>query len=64
MYILFALKQDIREQVRTTLSLNSNFEMFSYFLSEAWYFFKMIVKDNYNQVKLALEKTILNNKGR
>lgn len=64
MHILFALKQDIREQVRTTLSLNSNFEMFSYFLSEAWYFFKMIVKDNYNQVKLALEKTILNNKGR
>lgn len=64
MHILFALKQDIREQVRTTLSLNSNFEMFSYFLSEAWYFFKMIVKDNYDQVKLALEKTILNNKGR
>lgn len=64
MHILFALKQDIREQVRTTLSLNSNFEMFSYFLSEAWYFFKMIIKDNYNQVKLALEKTILNNKGR
>ena len=64
MHILFVLKQDIREQVRTTLSLNSNFEMFSYFLSEAWYFFKMIVKDNYNQVKLALEKTILNNKGR
>lgn len=64
MHILFALKQDIREQVRTTLSLNSNFEMFSYFLSEAWYFFKMIIKDNYNQVKLALEKTMLNNKGR
>lgn len=64
MHILFALKQDVREQVRTTLSLNSNFEMFSYFLSEAWYFFKMIIKDNYNQVKLALEKTILNNKGR
>lgn len=64
MHILFALKQDIREQVRTTLSLNSNFEMFSYFLSETWYFFKMIVKDNYNQVKLALEKTMLNNKGR
>ena len=64
MHILFALKQDIREQVRTTLSINSNFEMFSYFLSEAWYFFKMIVKDNYNQVKLALEKTMLNNKGR
>lgn len=64
MHILFALKQDIREQVRTILSINSNFEMFSYFLSEAWYFFKMIVKDNYYQVKLALEKTILNNKGR
>lgn len=45
------LKQDIRDEISTKFELNSNTEMFLYFLSETFYYLKLIFLDYYNNLK-------------
>lgn len=45
------LKQDIRNEISTKFELNSNVEMFLYFLSETFYYLKLIFLDYYNNLK-------------
>lgn len=45
------LKQDIRDEISTKFELNSNTEMFLYFLSETFYYLKMMFLDSYNNLK-------------
>ena len=45
------LKQDIRDEISTKFELNSNTEMFLYFLSETFHYLKLIFLDSYNNLK-------------
>lgn len=45
------LKQDIRDEISTKFELNSNVEIFLYFLSETFYYLKLIFLDYYNNLK-------------
>lgn len=49
--MLNELKQDIRDEISTKFELNSNTEMFLYFLSETFYYLKLIFLDYYNNLK-------------
>lgn len=49
--MLNELKQDIRDEISTKFELNSNVEMFLYFLSETFYYLKLIFLDYYNNLK-------------
>ena len=45
------LKQDIRDEISTKFELNSNTEMFLYFLCEAFHYLKLMFLDSYNNLK-------------
>ena len=45
------LKQDIRNEISTKFELNSNTEMFLYFLSETFYYLKLMFLNFYNNLK-------------
>ena len=45
------LKQDIRNEISTKFELNSNTEMFLYFLCEAFHYLKLMFLDSYNNLK-------------
>ena len=45
------LKQDIRDEISTKFELNSNAEMFLYFLCEAFHYLKLMFLDSYNNLK-------------
>ena len=45
------LKQDIRDEISTKFELNSNTEMFLYFLSETFHYLKLMFLDSYNNLK-------------
>lgn len=49
--MLNELKQDIRDEISTKFELNSNVEMFLYFLSETFYYLKLMFLDYYNNLK-------------
>lgn len=49
--MLNELKQDIRDEISTKFESNSNVEMFLYFLSETFYYLKLIFLDYYNNLK-------------
>lgn len=49
--MLNELKQDIRDEISTKFELNSNVEMFLYFLSETFHYLKLMFLDSYNNLK-------------
>ena len=49
--LINTLKQDIRNEISTKFELNSNTEMFLYFLSETFYYLKLMFLNFYNNLK-------------
>ena len=49
--MLNELKQDIRDEISAKFELNSNVEMFLYFLSETFHYLKLMFLDSYNNLK-------------